>query len=348
MELRIDVKEFIIREIKAHPSNIAQLVAQTFKISRQRAHFYVNREVKNGTLIKVGRTSSTKYFLSTGNVIDFALKINKEFGEDRVWSKYVKPLMQGFPENVYNICNYGFTEMYNNAIDHSEGTSIFTKIAIEDGKVIMTIMDNGIGIFQKIQNALKLDSIRESILHLSKGKFTTDPTRHSGQGIFFTSRVFDSFSILSSDLYYTFSKGDWFMSTERKHRDSGGTFIRMSLDIKSERNIKNVMDQYSGVDTGFTKTIVAVKLSEDPGDPHVSRSQAKRLLMGLDKFRQIVLDFKGVESVGQAFVDEVFRVFKNEHPEIEIAYFNTNEDVEFMIKRGLADKVLSQDASSSS
>ena len=62
MEKRTDIKEFIIREIKAHPSNIAQLVAQTFHISRQRAYFYVKREVKNGTLIKVGRTSSSKYF----------------------------------------------------------------------------------------------------------------------------------------------------------------------------------------------------------------------------------------------------------------------------------------------
>ena len=78
-----------------------------------------------------------------------------------------------------------------------------------------------------------------------------------------------------------------------------------------------------------------VALSADPGDPHVSRSQAKRLLMGLEKFKRIILDFKGVKSVGQAFVDEVFRVFKNRHPNITIHYFNANDSVEAMIKRGL-------------
>jgi anti-sigma regulatory factor (Ser/Thr protein kinase) len=334
---RTDIKEFIIREVIQHPSDIVPLVARSFHISRQRAYFYVKREVENKTLIKTGRTSSTKYFLSDGNLIEVEMKIEKDLSEDKVWATYIKPLLKKFPDNIYRICNYGFTEIYNNAIDHSEGNKIFTKISIEHGCITIIIMDNGIGIFQKIQNALHLDSMRESILHLSKGKFTTDPERHSGQGIFFTSRVFDKFSIFSSYLFYTFSNGDWFMSSEKRQEGKSGTFIRMSLSIQSERNIKDVMDTFSGVDTGFTKTIVAVQLSEDPNDPHVSRSQAKKLLMGLDKFRQVVLDFKGVKSVGQAFVDEVFRVYKDEHPAVDIHYINANEDVDYMIKRGIAD-----------
>jgi len=51
-------------------------------------------------------------------------------------------------------------------------------------------------------------------------------------------------------------------------------------------------------------------VKRDLNEPHVSRSQAKRLLMGLEKFNTIILDFKGVVSVGQAFVDQVFRVSK--------------------------------------
>lgn len=98
------------------------------------------------------------------------------------------------------------------------------------------------------------------------------------------------------------------------------------------------MDQYSDQEIGFGKTIVAVALSADPNDPHVSRSQAKRLLMGLEKFKYVMLDFKGVGSVGQAFVDEVFRVFQNEHPGITIQYVNANEEVDSMIKRGLANR----------
>ena len=94
------------------------------------------------------------------------------------------------------------------------------------------------------------------------------------------------------------------------------------------------MDKYSDQEIGFGKTIVAVALSSDPNDPHVSRSQAKRLMMGLEKFKTIMLDFKTVSSVGQAFVDEVFRVFQNEHPDISITYVHANDDVDSMIKRG--------------
>ena len=36
---------------------------------------------------------------------------------------------------------------------------------------------------------------RQALFELSKGKFTTDPSRHSGEGVFFTSRMFDDFEI---------------------------------------------------------------------------------------------------------------------------------------------------------
>ena len=110
----------------------------------------------------------------------------------------------------------------------------------------------------------------------------------------------------------------------------------MIVPVNPQKTLKETMDEYSDQEIGFGRTTVAVALSADPNDPHVSRSQAKRLMMGLEKFRHIVLNFKGVESVGQAFVDEVFRVFQNEYPNIQIQYFNANEQVESMIKRGAA------------
>jgi hypothetical protein len=67
----------------------------------------------------------------------------------------------------------------------------------------------------------------------------------------------------------------------------------------------------------------------------ISRSEAKKILSDLTH-KELTLDFKGISFVGQGFVDQIFRVFQNEHPEIEIAYINANEDVEFMIKRGIA------------
>ena len=332
------ISDFILEKAEANPSDLVALVANKYNISRQRAHRYVTREVTKGNLIKVGKTRATRYFLASGNEIEFSIKIKPGLAEDQIWSKYVKPLLLKYSRNIQNISAYGFTEIFNNAIDHSQGTMIYSDIKLENDNLTITIMDNGVGIFKKIQEALQLESIRESILHLSKGKFTTDPSNHTGEGIFFTSRMFDRFSILSSDLYYSFQNQEWFLSPEKNENFGKGTCITMIISLQSTKTPKEIFDQYADQEIGFWKTKVAVALSADPNDPHVSRSQAKRLLIGLEKFKSIILDFKNVESVGQAFVDEVFRVFQNEHPDITIQYVNVNEDVESMIKRGLATK----------
>lgn len=333
-EIRTDISKFIIHHVQKHSQDIVSFIAEKFNISRQRAHEFVKREVRKGNLLQVGQTRATQYFLAESKHIKFALKITPSLAEDQVWVKYIKPMILKYPDNIYRMCNYGFTEILNNAIDHSEGTAIFVEVKINEKDITFTIWDNGIGIFQKIQNALHLESIRESILHLSKGKFTTDPSKHTGEGIFFTSRIFDKFDILSSDLYYTFRDEDWILSSEKRESFGQGTSIQMSVLLDSKKTPKEVMDKYAGQEIGFEKTIVAVALSSDPKDPHVSRSQAKRLLMGLDKFKTVVLDFEGVESVGQAFVDEIFRVFQNEHPEIKFSVIRANEEINEMIQRG--------------
>lgn len=336
---RIEVKEFIFDQLKSHPKDIVALIAERFGFSRQRAYQYITREIREGKIIKVGQSRWVNYFLIEGGFIEFEVKTKSSISEDKIWSTYIKPMLLKFPDNMQTICFYGYTEILNNAIFHSEGTRIYTRLEIKNNVITISILDNGIGIFRKIQEALKLESIREGILHLSKGKFTTDPKNHTGEGIFFTSRAFDSFSILSDDMYYIFENEEWFLSQEKRKDFGKGTYITMNLSVNSTKTLKQVMDQYSNQEIGFGKTIVAVALSADPGNPHISRSQAKRLLVGLDKFKQIILDFKGVESVGQAFVDEVFRVFKNEHPNISIEYFNANENVDNVIKRGIVNQL---------
>ncbi len=338
MAIRTDIQGFLLANIEAHPIDIVTFSAHQFGISRQRIHQYLQGLIKEGEIIKTGRTSDTRYFLTAGKRLEFEEKIRPGLAEDRIWTQYVRPMLIRYPENIYKICQYGFNEIFNNAIDHSEGSVIFSKIEAGPNEIKITIMDNGIGIFEKIQRALNLSSPRESILHLSKGKFTTDRSRHSGEGIFFTSRIFDSFSILSSDMYYTFKNNDWFLSDQRREDFGNGTFIKMRISLPSEKTIKEIMAKYADTEIGFGKTIVAVRLSADADDPHISRSQAKRLLIGLDRFHQVLLDFNRVEEVGQAFIDEIFRVFQNEYPNIKVDYVNAKPDVQSMIERVRATK----------
>ena len=68
----------------------------------------------------------------------------------------------------------------------------------------------------------------------------------------------------------------------------------------------------------------------------LTRSQGNRVLSRVEKFRHVMLAFSGVEFVGQAFADEVFRVFALQHPDMELIPIHTNSEIGQMISRATA------------
>jgi hypothetical protein len=227
--------------------------------------------------------------------------------------------------------------MFNNVIDHSGASDVIVRFKKTAAATIIEIGDDGIGIFKKIQAALSLLDERHAVLELAKGKFTTDPANHSGEGIFFSSRMFDEFDILSGEVYFSHEfdkKEDWIL---QRNTAVGGTLVHMELHNHTARTTKKVFDKFtSDEDYGFTKTVVPVKLMRYGDDNLVSRSQAKRLLARFDRFRVVVLDFSGVTSIGQSFADEVFRVFKAKHPGVELVPMHASSEVRRMISRAEA------------
>jgi hypothetical protein len=196
------------------------------------------------------------------------------------------------------------------------------------------VQDDG-GIFKKVANFLNMADNREAILQLNKGKFTSDPSNHSGEGIFFCSRFFDEFQILANDLSFVRynPEHDWFITTLKT---KPGTTVKMMIDVNSNKKMKPLFRQFTDPESfDFNRTEILVALSTLGSERYISRSQAKRILQNLEKFEIITLDFKGVSTVGQGFVDEVFRVYQNKHPQVKINHINANEDVLFMINRGL-------------
>lgn len=232
---------------------------------------------------------------------------------------------------------HGLTEMVNNAVDHSEGRHLVVVARRDAERVSLWVIDDGVGIFRKIARALQLPDERLALLELSKGKFTTDPRRHTGEGVFFTSRMFDNFQILSGDLVFDHDElqDNNFLFDVEDPRSRHGTTVLMSIGLASERTVKQVFDEYSSGpdDYDFARTVVPVRLARVGAENLVSRSQAKRLMQRVEKFRCVVLDFAGVSMVGQAFADEVFRVFANAHPHVELSAMHAVPEVQQMIRR---------------
>lgn len=331
------IKEFILSNVEAHPKDITNLTMNKFKVTRTTVHRHLTYLIKNNQIEKSGTTNTSQYFLKSSFNKRITYEITPELSESRIWQEEFNSQAAKLKENVREICYYGFTEMVNNAKDHSEGTIVAISSKMEGDLLVLTISDDGVGIFKKIRDAFSLPNERESILQLSKGKLTTAKEYHSGEGIFFTSRAFDTFSILANGLFYMRdnSEQDWFIE-ERKKIDDVSTVVKLKININSERALRDVFKKFENPKTSaFDRTHILVKLSLSNEDYFVSRSQAKRILAGIEKFNHITLDFKDIKSVGQAFVDEVFRVFKNRFPHIKIDSINSNADIDFMIKRGI-------------
>lgn len=334
------IRTFILENVEQHPDSIAQVAAAEFGISRQAVSKHLKKLVEQESLIVKGETRRRRYKLKPLIEWTADFKITPDLAEDFVWSNEIVPRLGTVPDNVMDIWNYGFTEMFNNAIDHSEGSLISVQISKSAVDTEIHLFDNGIGIFKKIQTELGLLDERHSVLELAKGKLTTAPDRHSGEGIFFTSRMFDVFYIASGDIYFSHKFGeqeDFIL--EGNPFESSGTGIWMKLSNHTSRTDKKIFDQFSsGDDYGFNKTVVPVKLAQYGSDRLISRSQAKRLIVRFDRFKAVVLDFEDVDGIGQAFADEVFRVFQNQHPDIELVPINANEDVMRMVKRAISNR----------
>jgi DNA-binding transcriptional ArsR family regulator/anti-sigma regulatory factor (Ser/Thr protein kinase) len=320
------IRSYILKN--THREGLASLVTKQFGITRQAVSEHLKALVEQGLLVAEGRTRMRRYKLATTASVAFQYKFATGLAEDVVWRTDIEPFLAGLPPNVMDVWNYAFTEMFNNAIDHSLGSLIDVTIAKSAVDTEMQVTDNGVGIFKKIQAAFDLPDEKQAIFELSKGKLTTDVVNHSGQGIFFTSRMVNAFDILSGGVYLSHEMGsetDWMMDLDSA---AGGTSVFLRVDNNTARTIKKVYDQYSVEGSfGFNKTTIPVRLAKYGTDQLVSRSQAKRVLMRVEQFSKVIFDFTGVEIVGQAFADQIFRVFALEHTSVDLVVSHANSQI---------------------
>ncbi len=328
-----ECRSYILTNVEKYPLEISKKVSEKFGISRQAANKHLQKLVEENVLEIEGKTKARVYSLKAQVAFDKKYFLDKSIAEDVVWLKDIRPQLGKLPDNVMNIWDYCFTEMFNNVIDHSSGNQVVVRVSKSAVSTRIEIEDDGVGIFKKIQKRLNLLDERHAVLELAKGKFTTDPANHTGEGIFFSSRACDDYAIFSGGVYFSHEFGkkeDWILEADGLH----GTTVIMKLNNHTSRKLKKVFDEYSTVDGfGFNKTVVPVKLAQYGDDLLVSRSQAKRVLNRVDRFKTVLFDFAGIDSIGQAFADEIFRVFATQHPDIEIVEVRANKEVLNMISR---------------
>jgi len=332
----MDVNKKILSIIKIKKSaSIADFI-QALGFSRAYINRILNNLINKNLIIRQGKTNKTHYVLYKKNNINFKkiYKI-KNLNEDFVFGeiKLTTNFFNNLPDKVQSIIYYAFTEMLNNAIDHSSSETVEIIIDQNKNNLFFEINDFGVGIFEHIKNKKQLNNHLEALQDLLKGKQTTDQQHHTGEGIFFTSKIVDKFIITSSNLKLIINNNinDIFVKENKKIK---GTQVSWQIKKNTQKKLTDIFNKYADSDLSFNKTEVKVDLYKI-NSPHISRSEAKRLISGLEKFKTVILDFKDVNLIGQGFADEIFRVWQNKYPQIKIKSINTNKIIKMMIGRVL-------------
>lgn len=312
------------------------------KVSRQFISRTLNVLVQQGALAREGSGRWTKYVLATKTHL-LTKRVGRNFPNRDLQDKEYEvlheltqkaPFLNELDENVRSIFDYGFTEMLNNAIEHSRSERIHVEVEERDATFQFKVRDYGVGVFNNVMEKKSLPSEFAAIQDLLKGKTTTAPQAHSGEGIFFTSKAADVFVLESHGYRLRVDNQIEDVFVEEVPKKLKGTDVSFEIGAHSTRHLSDVFKRYQTDPQrgSFDKTEFYVKLFT-LGTVYVSRSQARRLLTGLEKFKLVTLDFDRVPTIGQAFADEIFRVFPSRFPDTKIVPTNTNKAVQFMLDR---------------
>lgn len=334
-ETREEIKRYILRHIQSRDPKVVAKTIDAYGVSRTTVNNYISQLVRDG-IIAHSDSNASKFVLIEEKTF-FSYQTATALEEDRIFNKDIAPLFKAFPNNVFEIWRYSFTEMMNNAIEHAEASEICVLVTQNALASSILISDNGVGIFVKIRDYFAKTentdiTLDDAVALLFAGKFTTDAERHTGEGIFFSSRVTDQFTIYSKDKIFTHDVFSDMLFDASLTDLKDGTAVLMRLENESRREASEVMNMFADIERGFFRTQLPL-VHIFPNASPISRSEARRLASMIVRFEDVTLDFEGITNIGQGFTHELFVVFQRDHPGIRFSCVNMCASVENMIAR---------------
>ena len=236
-----DARDWLLAAVKRGEAGLVSEAAARLDLSRQAINRHLVWLVDNDYLIADGATRSRIYRLGARRSFQSTYVIACIDGHG-VYRHDFGFIFQGLPDNVAEICDYGFTEMLNNAIEHSGGVTVMIAVERTATAVNIVMHDDGEGIFRRVARRLGLQDPCESLRKLAQGRVTTDPARHVGEGIFFTARAFDAFSIASGDLEFAYRDKREPVSLPPADIPFRGTLVKMAIATDSRHDFGKLFE----------------------------------------------------------------------------------------------------------
>jgi anti-sigma regulatory factor (Ser/Thr protein kinase) len=312
--------QWITPAAQAHPHDLAQHLMQRLVISRRRA----------GSLLL--QLQAAQWLLNTGSprrphwqpgALRQVVRAYPLAGlqEDLPWRLDFAPHF-ALPPAVQQMAQHAFTELLNNAIDHSGGSQVTVSMRQTPLQLQLLVSDDGCGLFERISQSFAIDDPTLAMFELSKGKLSSAPQWHSGRGLYFTSRLADVFDIHANSA--GFQHRAWAEEFWRPARalPRQGTSVYLAIALDTPRDLDSVLRSQSlqGDGYAFECTELPLALLAPPGSGALlmSRADARRVTARLPRFGRAEVDFSGIPAIGHGFADELFRVFRREHPKVEL------------------------------
>jgi anti-sigma regulatory factor (Ser/Thr protein kinase) len=326
-----EITTWITEAALAHPDALPQHLCERLGVSRPSAQKLLRKLVDSQWLQRSGTVRRATYQpgLLRQVVRRYALE---GLQEDLPWLRDFSPQV-ALPANVARMAQHVFTELLNNAIDHSGGTCVTVSMRQTPTQLQLLVSDDGRGVFDAIGQTFQIGDATMAMLELAKGKLTSQPDRHTGRGLFFTSKLADIFDLHANAA--AFQQRDW--QRDQWHRGRAacrsGTAVYVAISLDTERTLDEVLRRYSldGAGYGFERTVVPLKLITAPQAGLESRALARRVAARLPQFKRIELDFDGLADVGHGFADELFRVFGTQHPQLTMVATNMSPRVAALV-----------------
>jgi len=316
----------ITADALAHPDDLAAVLAERHALSRGTVSRQLRRLVEQGWLQRHGKRRA-RYTPGAQREVttEYAVAGLDEHGP---WLHDVHPVLALTPEAA-RIAQHVFSELLNNAIDHAGATTVTVSVRQTPTHLHILIGDDGLGVFRQLAQRAGLPDAQRAALELAKGRLTTQPVCHGGRGLFFVARMVDAMNLQSDGQVLQWRHHGAQVQFRKHPLVRSGTSVFVSLALGSTLRPSDAYGAY-GSDAApldFSRTEVPLRLLAADGVSLDSRAQARWVVSRLELFATAELDFEGVEDVGPSFIDEVFRVYAQAHPEVALRPTRANARV---------------------
>ena len=262
---RSAIVNYMLEKITESDPEFIRRTMEAFSISQNTVYRYLSELLDSGA---VTRKKNGVYSI-VNQTKQFTLRrdANELVDEQRIYERLIYDDYVGnLPENVRKIWDFSFTEMMNNAIDHSRAGEVTIVVSANRAYTSIIIYDNGIGIFKNIRNWFALDSIELTFSSALGEQWGNKELRKSIKSTFKTRRINGKIEVS-----YLRASGCILSTTTCAHIFIVITFFwiffsskkeHMFTEVSNSRNIIRVI-QRTTINPHASSTIISILVTND-------------------------------------------------------------------------------------